>query len=293
MIKNLIIKSSYSKLPDGKLKSNFGDLIRSTILLNCIKDDFLWFTDLRSLSLLKWFIPVEKTITNPNDLDNYEFTSGFNIYNIDNYVSNINIVNLQGRWHGFIYDREKNIVPQNKMIADIEPYKKIKSCISWQRALIEGMGFSWKKQDYLPSLDGTKPLVDIGLNWKVNPDWKSKHWPMENWKKLESILQKKYSVSWQHGLNNFDEYLKWIHSCKIIVTCDTLGLHLASALRKKVVALTGPTNNHEFPYDRLWYVKADITFDCMPCNSPFCITGKLCVPKIKPEKVAQIVMALL
>ena len=38
---------------------------------------------------------------------------------------------------------------------------------------------------------------------------------------------------------NVLEYVDWVHSCRTIVSCDGLGLHLALALGKRVVALLG------------------------------------------------------
>lgn len=39
--------------------------------------------------------------------------------------------------------------------------------------------------------------------------------------------------------------MKWISSCDYIVTHDSLGLHLALAMKKPFIALFGPTSSHE------------------------------------------------
>jgi heptosyltransferase-2 len=44
-----------------------------------------------------------------------------------------------------------------------------------------------------------------------------------------------------------EDYIEWINSCKIIVSNDSLGIHLAMAMNKKIVGLFGPTPAKEMP----------------------------------------------
>lgn len=44
-------------------------------------------------------------------------------------------------------------------------------------------------------------------------------------------------------------YIEWINSCKIIITSDSFGLHVAHALGKKTISLFGPTNSNEIYID--------------------------------------------
>ena len=292
MIKSIIIKSSYSKLQDGKLKSNFGDIIRSTVLLNCIKEDFLWVTDARSVKLLRHFVSPEKIMLHGNSISQNNLSPKLKIYNLDNYIADSSLINqLKGNWHGYIKNENEELFAENKLIASTEAYTKPLSKKSWQQALVEGMGFEWKEQDYARTISRfeNESSIDIGLNWHVHPDWTSKQWPKEYWSELKNILKKNHSVSWQKGLGNFDEYVKWLSSCKIIVTCDTLGLHLASALRKKVVAIVGPTENREFSYKRVVFVRPH-SRKCMPCDSPKCKMKEKCLREIDAKKISEIII---
>lgn len=295
MAESLIIRSTYSRLPDGSLKSNLGDLLRSTVLLECIGNSFLWLTDERGKSLLKWFVERENIITFDDDIDNREVSTDVGVYNIDNYICNYKLFNrLNGNWRGFIRNGKDRVRAENRIIAMTEPYCEVESETSFQQALVEGMGFRWKEQDYAPCRIEQETITDVGLNRHVHPEWKSKCWPEENWEKLAEILRKRCSVSWQKGINNFDEYVDWLASCRVIVTQDTLGLHLASALRKRVVAVVGPTENREFPYNRVVSLKPDPR-DCMPCNLPACKAGagKECLSEITVECVADTVTGVL
>jgi heptosyltransferase-2 len=82
----------------------------------------------------------------------------------------------------------------------------------------------------------------IGLNHKIGGKWPHKAWPMENWERLANLIGE--PATWQYG-DTLEDYIKWVGSCRIIVTNDSLGLHLALAMDKKVVALFGPTNPDE------------------------------------------------
>src|SRR3989338_5553749 len=68
---------------------------------------------------------------------------------------------------------------------------------------------------------------------------------MDYWKKLKSIRGNESTVSWQKGLKHIEEYIEWINSCKMLVTNDSLGLHIVEVLGKKTVALFGPTLESE------------------------------------------------
>jgi len=95
-----------------------------------------------------------------------------------------------------------------------------------------------------------KPSCQIGLNWQVGQKWKSKSLPLSFWQTLASKLEKKYSVSWQRGEKDLSEYLTWISSCEFIITHDSLGLHIAQAFNRKVLALFGSTSPSEVDWNK-------------------------------------------
>ncbi len=288
---DLIIRCSYSELENKQLKSNLGDVVRTSVLLSCIDSDFLWLTDKRSYGLLKYFVDPEKILFfSEENLDIALKRNFSNIYNVDNYVADKRMLLIKGQWKGYI-PSDNGVMPENEIMEAMQLYiPKLK--ISWQQALVEGMGFKWKEQDYSLIKVSHKIESDIGLNWHVQQDWNSKKWSENNWKELASLLEKNYAVSWQKGMNNLDEYISWIASCKAVVTCETLGLHLASALRKKVIGLVGPMTNNEYPYDRLTLIKPSPRI-CMPCDSLNCSLENNCMNDIYPYKVNDTILKIL
>jgi len=116
----------------------------------------------------------------------------------------------------------------------------------WQEHLFEMVGTKWRGEEYLLGYQPKKQEVyDVGFNFKIGYKFPGKAWADSHWQGLEDLLKANFSISWQKGLNDMEEYFEWIQSCRLVVTNDSFGLHLALALKKKVVALYGPTNPRE------------------------------------------------
>lgn len=291
MDKNVIIRFGKSKLSNGEIKSNLGDLIRTSCLLNCIEGETIWISDPESSRLLKYFVEEDKIIVAMDKIPPKFQESDVNIYCAGDYdIGNGMYEGLKGNWNGFIYDKENKIlVPKNEEITYTKAYHKTDKRKSWQQYLVEGMEFNWTGQDYGQMKDiqnNEVNLFEIGLNFHTSIDWKTKQWSLNNWKILfEELSKEGYRVSWQKGLNNLEEYINWLNSSRIVVTNESLGMHLASALRKKVVSLVGPVDSNEYSYGRVnfLYPKDKI---CMPCNLKKCKFGENgCLDEIKIEHV--------
>ncbi|MCM8795283.1 MAG: glycosyltransferase family 9 protein [Candidatus Omnitrophica bacterium] len=75
-----------------------------------------------------------------------------------------------------------------------------------------------------------------------------------------------------------------VNVCDIIVSADTLAMHIAIALKKKVLALFGPTCAQEIDlYDR--GIKIISHLDCRPCYKKRCNKSPNCMDSITPEEV--------
>lgn len=162
--------------------------------------------------------------------------------------------------------------------------------------MVEMLGVKWQEQPYIVGYEPmSKETFDIGFNYEVGSKWPYKALPMETWKKLEErLVASGYSVSWQKGNKNLYEYMDWINSCRLLVTNDSLGLHLAFAFRKKVVALFGPTDPGEmFFYSGCKAIRAPIECAQMPCGAPFCASGKYCMETIEVDTIEKAVAEIM
>jgi len=155
-----------------------------------------------------------------------------------------------GSFFGFLYNGSGYEVkgPANRNAAsrlikisnDIVQKRQNRDC--WQKILCGAIGKAWSGQDYILGYQPKSAISsDVGFNWATSSKWANKSWPMSHWKKLEQLLSAHYSVSWQRGLDSLYEYIDWINSCRLIVSSDSLGLHICLALKKNVIGLFGPT----------------------------------------------------
>ena len=82
-VENLVFRNSYSILPNGDEKSNYGDLLRSTIITNCINNNYVWLTNKESIPLLSWFVDKSKIVT---DISLRDLKISSKIYNLIMYL---------------------------------------------------------------------------------------------------------------------------------------------------------------------------------------------------------------
>jgi heptosyltransferase-2 len=108
----------------------------------------------------------------------------------------------------------------------------------------------------------------VGLNVGVGTKWPSKGWTATRWeelietlnsknyqllllggqdeKELITGLHRKYNFLINTGYNNLlVEFAAIVNLCDMLITADTLALHIGTALNKKLVVLFGSTSFSE------------------------------------------------
>jgi heptosyltransferase-2 len=95
------------------------------------------------------------------------------------------------------------------------------------------------------------------------------------------------------GTNNtMPEFFAKLNLCDVIVCGDTMALHAALGLKKKVLALVGPTSAAELEmYGRGLKVVPDMPCTC--CYRPSCDKKPTCMEMLKPELVWHALQELL
>lgn len=304
--KILILKSGYSEVLFNKdsNKPSLGDVLRITPILHLFKhDNITWITDKDAFPLLEGNPYIDKLLP-------FDFSTVISLLDEDfdtviNLEKNHAICKLSSKinaWkkYGFRFDNiRKDIEAYDKAFevlaqsSDINVKKNSKKLT--QELIFELMGEKWKGEEYIMGYKPkTKEIYDIGFNTEVGVKFPLKAWPMKYWDILEQkLLKKGFKVSRQDTqpskvLNNLYKYMGWINSCKMIVTNDSLGLHLAIALKKKVIGLFGPTKSTEvYFYGRGKAILPKPKLNCVPClnEEGKCPTGENCMGKILPERV--------
>jgi heptosyltransferase-2 len=169
------------------------------------------------------------------------------------------------------------------------------------------------KKDFSRKIDPYKKV--IGLNVGIGTKWPSKGWPLKRWKELIEILDpqnynllllggpeevetirqlsEEYNFLCDTGCDNsLVEFAAIVNLCDLVITADTLALHIATALEKKIVALFGPTSANEIElYGK--GIKLTSPEECKCFYRKYCSEEVSCMEKITPEMVLSTVNKLL
>jgi len=306
MGKVLVIKLGYSETLDKEISttSSLGDVLRTTVILHFLKhDNVTWLVDEKAYPLLKGNSYINRILVyrleSILELQRERFDTIINLEKVPGICALSDSIAAWRRF-GFRFDEEKGTAQaydgaERVLSLCLHMEKKRSNEKYWQEALANMIGKKWKNQEYIL---GYKPKsavkYDVGFNWVTGKKWKNKSWPKEYWQELEAKIKSKYSISWQKGLDDLYQYMEWINSCRLIVTNDSLGMHLAIALKKKIVALFGASSSKEvYFYNRGAILLPQVSYDCIPCLKQICFQKKNCLYFINPERVKKDIVKLL
>ncbi|PZT48639.1 glycosyl transferase [Helicobacter valdiviensis] len=308
-MKILILKLGYSETLDPEMGQvvSLGDVIRCTVVLEALKEKYphskiTWLVAPEAFPLVNENPYIDRILVwdsfVPFALMREQFDMVVNLEKIHGICALADMI--QG-WEkvGFrfdvvngsysAYEKSKNATNYIAQKASGEAQHKI-----WQKVIVEMIGCEWKEQEYSLGYQSVpKEKVQVGLNYQVGSKWPTKAMKKEKWEELADILQKeKISFSWQQGMNNLYEYMDWISGCDILVTHDSLGVHLALAMRKNVIALFGATSGEEiFYYNRGVSIYPEIEhlseYQCLPCYNPICDKSIHCMDRIDIKRVVK------
>jgi heptosyltransferase-2 len=180
----------------------------------------------------------------------------------------------------------------SRIIVNCPDHEKI-----WVEARMREMGWT-------PQL---RPL--IGLNFGAGGRWQQKRWPLRHYAALSLRLaqEKGGDLLLLHGPEEDDDvrdlqrgsgtalfdaggdnslarFAAWVSLCDVVVTGDTLCLHMALGLNRRVVALFGPTSHQEIEmYGLGEKVMAEV--DCLCCYREECTRKPSCMESLTPDRV--------
>jgi heptosyltransferase-2 len=272
-----------------------GDVLRTTPILWRFQDaEVTWITEEVSLPLLanNPFIKTIIPISGISDTADFVFDE---LYNFDEdkkaclLAANIRADKKKGYGikdgsyfpfdadAGYAYELSKN--NQLKFKSNNKTY---------QQLIFEMAGFEWQGEDYiLGYMPKNEIQYEVGINHLVGAKFPNKAWP--HWKEMAVKLS---SASLQRQFGTLQEYIDWINSCRIIVTGDSLGMHIALALKKKVIILMGSTSWNEIEtYNRGSILTAQLA--CSPCyKKTKCNIAPSCMDLITHDRVYSQIMKL-
>ena len=129
-----------------------------------------------------------------------------------------------------------------------------------------GAGGRW--QDKKLSIKETKELIDK-LNTRINAKLILFGGPEEKERNKEIKNSAKTKIIDAGCGNSLMEFASLVNLCNILVTSDSLALHIGTALKKKIVVFFGPTSSSEIElYSR--GIKIIPKKGCLCCYKPKC-----------------------
>lgn len=156
----------------------------------------------------------------------------------------------------------------------------------------------------------------VGLNTGGSRRWKYKKWRIEGFKEVIKALSENTEIgillfggeteielvntlkSFSNrvidtGTNNsLRQFFSLIDLVDVLVTGDTLALHAATALKKRVICLFGPTSSSEIEdYERIIKITPDM--DCLVCYKQDCDFVPNCMDKITSDMILEKINSLI
>jgi len=156
----------------------------------------------------------------------------------------------------------------------------------------------------------------IGLNTGASGRWQFKQWTLEGFEKLIQLLLKQtnatillYGGPSEKDRNEFlsnlqptrvvntgtdnslRQFFALITLSDVFLTGDTLALHAATALKKKIIAFFGPTSAAEIDSYNGQIVKVQANLDCLVCYKTRCDFNPNCMNSITPEHIFSLIKA--
>ena len=167
---------------------------------------------------------------------------------------------------------------------------------------------------FIEQFDLNRKLLKIGMNTGASGRWQFKQWTIEGFEKLiKLILEKTNATVLLYGgpsEKERNENLSKLHPTRVVntgtdnslrqffalitlsdvfLTGDTLALHAATALKKKVIAFFGPTSAAEIDSYNGQINKVQANLDCLVCYKPRCDFNPNCMNSIMPEQIFSII----
>lgn len=294
--KILIIKTGFTEFLDRGISTtvSLGDVLICTSLLRLYKDDHVtWVGSRPAYRLLKDnpLIKELKILDSKTFLDfqNKEFDILINLEKDIGICIYLNQIKADKRFGFYFSDEIYDIVTYNPsaqyLLAGQENQRNINS--NAYEILFETVDAVWDGEGALLYRAQRKPeICDIGFNFSVGSKWPTKAWPLEKWQRLENLLNNQFSLSWQKGFDDLDQYIDWIDSCRLIITSDSLGQILAQAMGKKVITLYGSTNHIRMQrVPNIHLVVSPSKCPHRSCYLPVCKNDSFCMDEIVEEQV--------
>jgi heptosyltransferase II len=161
---------------------------------------------------------------------------------------------------------------------------------SYQEHLFEIFGLPFRGEDYV---FGYAPQAvtrrRIGIEMRADARWQWKRWGRYP-ELIDKLRADGMDVVVFEQRDELRDFIADVNGCGLVVTGDTLTMHIALALQKRTIAVFGPTSAPEIHgYGRLTSVVSPI--ECICCYLRTCDKSPNCMDLIPQDRLYEAVLA--
>jgi len=242
-----------------------GDVIRTTPLLRILDGEVTWVTSMVALPLLRGNPLITSLL--PADVPGFHLQRTYDlVVNLEDDKSSAELASTAAtgaivgpylNGDGVTYDARGGEWFDMSLSSR---YGRIKADLlklgnrkTYQEMIFSGLGMSFEGEDPVLSLPlRTTPISGlIGIEERAGGVW-----PTKRWNRYGELAARLRDLGYQTRVfkqrDSVIEYADDIHECEFVICGDTLAMHIALALQKRVVALFTCTSPHEiYGYGRL------------------------------------------
>jgi heptosyltransferase-2 len=157
---------------------------------------------------------------------------------------------------------------------------------TYQDYLFEMFGLRFSGEEYLFGYAPREASPRrVGIEMRADPRWRWKRW-VRYPELIETLRADGMDVFVFEQRDDLRDFIADVNSCAVVVTGDTLTMHIALALGKRIVTVFGPTSATEIhDYGRL--VKAQSPIECVVCYLRECDKAPNCMDLIPLERLRE------
>lgn len=291
-----------------------GDALRNTPLLSRLRregyDQITWIADRSSIEVLSFATSIDRLVAYGPDAEKVVRDEAFEtVFSLDEdpRATALAMTARSSDRRGYGQDADGKLKPLDARAAyafrlGIDDELKFRTNRKTVPEIIfEMAGYRYEGEPYEFSIDRPPRISkQIALNIGVGPRWPSKAWPEENWRELATSLRAEgYRPLFLGGEAEREtlsrlrdslppaplaEFARVVASSEVLVTADTLGLHVGLGVKTYVVGIFCPTAAVEIE----WFGTGEaLAASKGPCYKPRCPHWPGCISEITPARVME------
>lgn len=270
---------------------NFGGVLRSTTILRLFpNDNIIWVVDNQCLPIF-----------------DYVRYQGLHVIGFDYDTTYKKLKDMKFDWI-INLDEDRRAVALYELLdtlnyscltktwlaMGIDNNLKKKNTKSYQWHMFKALDKKFNGEEYVfeyPVKINRPKIKMIGIETRVGNEWSTKNLSPAKWKELDSELEILGFKTHLFKQTTFEEYVRQVALCDLIITPDTMTMHLAIALKKPTVAIFTCTSAAEiYGYGRVTKMVAEVKCKCSYKRKCYDYDHEVCIRAIKVEDIVKEVL---